>query len=121
MMKNCVIYFVLKSLIYVQLLYPIVAYSQNQVTIQSPNNTPDSRNIEPELGGTLPILLPDLGDNSSANLSEVDEKKIGEKNAIWNFLHNVEKNRKQKQSICLICMRHYFLSFIRCSRASRST
>ena len=117
MMKNCVIYFVLKSLIFVQLLYPIVAYSQNQVTIQSPNNTPDSRNIEPELGGTLPILLPDLGDNSSANLSEVDEKKIGEKIIreikkdpdysnnwlIYDYLNQLGKNlvagaRKQKIS-----------------------
>ncbi len=62
-----------------QLLYPIVAYSQNQVTIQSPNNTADSKIIEPALGGTLPIQLPDLGDNSSSNLSEVDEKRIGEK------------------------------------------
>ncbi len=79
MMKNCVIYFVLKSLLFMQLLYPIVAYSQNQVTIQSPNNTADSKIIEPALGGTLPIQLPDLGDNSSSNLSEVDEKRIGEK------------------------------------------
>ena len=117
MIKNCVIYFVLKSLIFVQLLYPMVAYSQNQVTIQSPNNTPDSRNIEPELGGTLPILLPDLGDNSSANLSEVDEKKIGEKIIreikkdpdysnnwlIYDYLNQLGKNlvagaRKQKIS-----------------------
>lgn len=79
MIKNCVIYFVLKSLLFMQLLYPIVAYSQNQVTIQSPNNTADSKIIEPALGGTLPIQLPDLGDNSSSNLSEVDEKRIGEK------------------------------------------
>jgi len=69
----------MNSVLFVQLLYPIVAYSQNQVTIQSPNNTIDSKKIEPELGGSLPILLPDLGDNSSSNLSDIDEKKLGEK------------------------------------------
>lgn len=79
MIKNCVIYFVLKSLLFVQLLYPIVTFGQNQVTIQSPNNTSDSKIIEPDLGGALPIQLPDLGDNSATNLSEVDEKRIGEK------------------------------------------
>lgn len=79
MIKICVIYLVMNSVLFVQLLYPIVAYSQNQVTIQSPNNTIDSKKIEPELGGSLPILLPDLGDNSSSNLSDIDEKKLGEK------------------------------------------
>jgi predicted Zn-dependent protease len=79
MIKNCVIYLVINSVLFIQLLYPIVAYSQNQVTIQTPNNTVDSKIVEPELGGTLPILLPDLGDNSSGNLSDIDEKKLGEK------------------------------------------
>jgi predicted Zn-dependent protease len=79
MIKNCVIYLVINSVLFIQLLYPIVAYSQNQVTIQNPNNMKDSKIVEPELGGTLPILLPDLGDNSSSNLSEIDEKKLGEK------------------------------------------
>ncbi len=79
MIKNCVIYLVINSVLFIQLLYPIVVYSQNQVTIQNPNSKIDSNKIEPELGGTLPILLPDLGDNSSGNLSEIDEKKLGEK------------------------------------------
>ena len=102
MVKKCITYLVAQSLIFSQLAYPVGVltlplglfalpisgltfsssiYAQNQVSIQLPNSTETthSKAIEPALGGSQFIQLPDLGDNSASNLSAFDEKKLGEK------------------------------------------
>jgi predicted Zn-dependent protease len=79
MIKKGIHFLVMQSLVFGQLLYAELSLAQNQVIIQDANSKSNSKAIEPPLGGSQPILLPDLGDNSSGNLSEFDEQRIGEK------------------------------------------
>ncbi len=75
-MKKSIIYYILFSIIWFDLLYPLQVIAQDKVTIQNPMN--ESKE-EPPLGGRAPIILPDLGDVSSGDMSALDENKLGER------------------------------------------
>lgn len=75
-MKKSVVYYILVSIIWFDLLYPLSLIAQDKVTIQ--NQVIETSN-EPPLGGRAPIFLPDLGDVSSGDMSALDENKLGER------------------------------------------
>ena len=61
---------------WIDLLYPLETLAQEKVIIQ---NSVNEVAKEPPLGGQIPIILPDLGDISSADMSPLDENKLGER------------------------------------------
>jgi len=61
---------------WIDLLYPLETIAQEKVIIQ---NSVNEVAKEPPLGGQIPIILPDLGDISSADMSPLDENKLGER------------------------------------------
>ena len=75
-MQSKLIYLVLYCFITTEAVLVPLAMAVDTVTLQSPikDNIP-----EPPLGGIIPISLPDLGDASASDLSNADEKKLGEK------------------------------------------
>jgi predicted Zn-dependent protease len=75
-LKKSFIFYILISIVWFELLYPLELLAQNQVTIQNKMIPPTP---EPPLGGISPIILPDLGDVSSESLSGLDENKLGER------------------------------------------
>jgi predicted Zn-dependent protease len=75
-LKKGITYFILVSMFWIDLLYPLETLAQEKVTIQ---NTAKEVVKEPPLGGQAPIILPDLGDISSADMSPLDENKLGER------------------------------------------
>jgi hypothetical protein len=58
-LKKSIIYYILVSFVWINLLYPLQLIAQDKVTIQNQLNTSKD---EPPLGGRAPIILPDLGD-----------------------------------------------------------
>jgi len=75
-LKKSIIYYILVSIVWVDLLYPLPLIAQDKVTIQNPMNVAKD---EPPLGGRAPIILPDLGDVSAGDMSALDESKLGER------------------------------------------
>ena len=75
-MKKGITYFILVSLFWIDLLYPLEGFALEKVTIQNSIRDPSN---EPPLGGQAPIILPDLGDVSSGDMSALDESKLGER------------------------------------------
>jgi beta-barrel assembly-enhancing protease len=75
-LKKSLIFYILVSITWFELLYPQELVAQNKVIIQ---NSGSISSQEPPLGGQLPIILPDLGDVSSESLSGLDENKLGER------------------------------------------
>lgn len=74
-LNKSIIYLILNATIASQLLYPWQLFAQDRFT----NRPPPLGISEPPLISRLPIILPDLGDASSGDLSTLDEKKIGER------------------------------------------
>ena len=75
-MKKGITYFILVSLFWIDLLYPLEGFALEKVTRQNSIRDPSN---EPPLGGQAPIILPDLGDVSSGDMSALDESKLGER------------------------------------------
>jgi predicted Zn-dependent protease len=75
-LKKSIIYYILVSIVWINLLYPLQLIAQDKVTIQ---NSIDTSKDEPPLGGRAPIILPDLGDVSAGDMSALDENKLGER------------------------------------------
>ncbi|WP_281970113.1 MULTISPECIES: M48 family metalloprotease [unclassified Polynucleobacter] len=75
-MKKSIIYYILVSIVWLDLLYPLPLIAQDKVTIQ---NSINASKEEPPLGGRAPIILPDLGDVSAGDMSALDENKLGER------------------------------------------
>ena len=75
-MKKSIIYYILISIVWFELLYPLQLFADDKVTIQ---NQRKELTIEPPLGGRSPIILPDLGDVSSGDMSNLDENKLGDR------------------------------------------
>jgi predicted Zn-dependent protease len=75
-LKKSVVYYILVSIVWFDLLYPLSLIAQDKVTIQNQNIETTN---EPPLGGRAPIILPDLGDISSGDMSALDENKLGER------------------------------------------
>jgi len=76
-LKKGIIFYIVVSVLWVKLLYPLELVAQDNVTIQSQPNI--IIKPEPPLGVPTPISLPDLGDVSSASLSEMEEVKLGDR------------------------------------------
>jgi predicted Zn-dependent protease len=75
-LKKSIIYYILISIVWFELLYPLQLFADDKVTIQNQGKEPT---FEPPLGGRAPIMLPDLGDVSSGDMSNLDENKLGER------------------------------------------
>ena len=75
-LKKSIIYYILISIVWFELLYPLQLLADDKVTIQNQGKEPT---IEPPLGGRSPIILPDLGDVSSGDMSNLDENQLGER------------------------------------------
>ena len=75
-MKKSIIYYILVTIVWIDLLYPLTLFAQDKVRIQ---NTNSQTTTEPPLGGRAPIVLPDLGDTSAGDMSGLDENKLGER------------------------------------------
>jgi hypothetical protein len=57
-LKKSIIYYILISMVWFELLYPLQLFADDKVTIQNQGQEPT---IEPPLGGRGPIMLPDWG------------------------------------------------------------
>jgi predicted Zn-dependent protease len=75
-LKKSIIFYILISIVWFELLYPFELTAQDKVTIQNQINRSSD---EPPLNPPNPISLPDLGDISSENLSGLDENKLGDR------------------------------------------
>jgi beta-barrel assembly-enhancing protease len=75
-LKKRITCFILVSFLWVDLLYPLASFAQQNILIQ---NATQEANKEPPLGGQAPIILPDLGDVSAGDMSALDESKLGER------------------------------------------
>lgn len=75
-LKKSIIYYILISIVWFELLYPLQLGAQDKVTIQNEGNPPAT---EPPLHLRAPIVLPDLGDVASGDMSNFDENKLGER------------------------------------------